>query len=109
MSVRQIVGGQFQSLAGNPLVAGYITFHLNIDASTGSQQVLAGIITKATLDSNGSISGTVYLWPNDQLTPTNTVYIVKVYTNAGELSWSSENVVPSGDGSFDIGLWVPLY
>lgn len=109
--IRQITGGQFQDCAGNPLAAGYITFQLSTDGSASSPnlQVSAGIITRATLDSNGSISGTVYLWPNDQLTPTTTVYVIKAYTAHGELGWQSENVIPSGVGSFDIGTWIPLY
>ena len=110
MAVRQIIGGQFQDRAGNPLNAGYITFQLSTDGSASSPnlQVSAGLIVRATLDSTGSISGTVNLWPNDQLTPT-TVYLVKVYTIAGESCWESENVIPSGVGSFDIGSWTPIY
>jgi hypothetical protein len=108
MALRQIVGGQFQDFAGNPLASGYITFRLSTDGSVSGTQVSAGILTKATLDSNGSISGVVYLWPNDQLTPTNTVYVIKAYTMHGGLCWQSENVIPSGVGSFDIGTWIPI-
>jgi hypothetical protein len=112
MAIRQIIGGKFQDCSGSPLAAGYITFRLNTDASTAVSsgiQISAGILTKATLDSNGSISGTIYLWPNDQLFPTNTVYIIRAYTNSGELGWKSENVIPSGVGLFDLGQLVPLY
>lgn len=110
MAIRQITGGNFQAPDGNPLDAGYLTFQLSTDGSATSPnlQVSAGIVTRATLDSTGSISGTVYLWPNDQLLPT-TVYIVKAYTASGELCWKSENVIPSGVGSYDLGLWIPLY
>lgn len=110
MAKRQISGGKFQDCAGNPLAAGYVTFQLSTDGSASSPnlQVSAGMIVKADLDTNGSISGTVYLWPNDQLTPT-TVYLVKAYTASGVCCWESENVVPSGIGSFDIGSWTPLY
>ena len=108
MAKRQISGGNFQDCAGGILAAGYILFRLNTDASDGVNQISAGIITRATLDSNGSISGIVNLWPNDQISPA-TVYIIKAYTNAGQLSWQSENVIPSGVGSFDLGNLIPLY
>ena len=108
MAIRQIVGGNFQDSLGNPLNAGYVTFRLTTDGMASGTQVLAGIITKATLDSAGNISGTVSLWPNDQLLPTTTRYIIQAYTNAGELGWNSENVIPSGGGSFDLGTLIPL-
>jgi hypothetical protein len=108
MAKRQITGGKFQDCAGNLLAFGYCTFQLNTDGSASGTQVFAGVITKATFGSNGSISGTVYLWPNDQLTPS-TVYVVKTYAEDGELCWESENVVTSGAGSFDIGSWIPSY
>jgi hypothetical protein len=109
MAIRQITGGNFQDAMGNPLNAGYVTFRLSTDGSASGTQVSAGIVTKAVLDSSGNISGNVYLWPNDQLVPATTVYIVKVFTASGELCWGSENVIPSGIGSFDIGTWIPLY
>jgi hypothetical protein len=104
---RQIVGGNFQGPDGSPLNGGQITFHLSVDASASGNQISAGVITTATLDSSGNISGTVSLWPNDHISP-DTVYRVSVYTASGELCWKSENVVPSGAGSFDIGTWIPL-
>jgi hypothetical protein len=107
-----LTGGNFQDLSGNPLANGYLTFRLNTDAAilgnSSNVQVSAGVITRVTLDSNGNVSGVVPVWPNDILTPSNTVYIVKAYSAAGELCWSSENVIPSG-GTFDIGTWIPSY
>jgi hypothetical protein len=106
---RRIVGGNFQDPLGNPLNAGYLTFQLTTDAVAASnKQVSAGVITQADLDSNGSISGTVYLRPNSTMSPS-TKYVIRAFTNSGEVCWESENVVPSGAGSFDIGAWIPSY
>lgn len=107
MAIRQITGGAFQDPMGNPLAAGSITLQLNTDAVTGTNaQLAAGRLVSATLGNSGSISGTVNVWPNDQLTPTTTVYIVRVYTSTGQLAWQSEQTIPSGVGSFDIGTWT---
>jgi|SRR5208337_304620 len=106
MAVRQIVGGKFQDSAGNPLVAGYLTFRLLTDGYTGTIQVSAGIKATVPLDSNGTISGTVYLWPNASLTPVS-VYQVDAFTATGENVWSNQMTIPAGAGSFDLGTWVP--
>jgi hypothetical protein len=107
MAQRQIIGGGFQDALGNKLASGYITLRLNTDAVTGTgAQLAAGRLVRVSLDINGDISGTVLLWPNDQMTPTDTVYIVRVYSVKGQLAWSSEQVIPSGVGSYDITAWV---
>jgi hypothetical protein len=106
---RQITGGQFQDALGNPLAYGSVTFRLTSDANVSDSNIMAGILTTAMLGSNGSISGTVYLWPTDQLTPALTVYRIKAYTATGELAWQSENAIPSGAGAFDLGTLVPSY
>lgn len=108
-TARQITGGNFQDPSGSPLNAGYVTFQLTTDGLISGNQISAGVIVKATLDSNGSISGLFYLWPNNLMSPSTTKYIVKAFSNSGELSFESENVVPSGAGSFDIGTWIPSY
>jgi len=46
---------------------------LNTDATTGVDQIVAGRIVTVPLDANGNVAGTVLVWPNDQLTPANTV------------------------------------
>lgn len=109
MALRQIIGGGFQDLSGNPIGLGYMTLRLSSDAVVSGIQISSGIITRASLDASGNISGTVLFWPNDQMVPSNTVYIVKVYNANGELCWQSQQTIPSGTGSFDIGSWVPVF
>ncbi|PWT75538.1 MAG: hypothetical protein C5B59_08650 [Bacteroidetes bacterium] len=108
MAIRQITGGAFQDASGKALAGGSITFRLSTDAVASDSQVSAPVLTKATLDSNGNISGTVNIWPNPQLTPA-TVYKISVYNAQGLLAWYSENSIPSGVGSFDIGTLTPLF
>ena len=109
MAKRQISGGNFQDSLGNPLNGGSVTFRLSTDAVAVGTQVAAAILTTAVLDASGNISGTVSIWPNDQLTPVDTVYRIVAYTAHGPAVWKSENVIPSGIGAFDIGTLTPLY
>lgn len=108
MAIRQIVGGNFQDAEGNALNGGSVTFRLTTDAVATGTQVVAAILTKATLDTSGNIVGTVNLWPNDQLDPTDTVYRIKAYSASGLQVWETEAVIPSGGGSFDLGTLVPI-
>ena len=65
---RQVVGGNWQDALANPISGGSITFQLNTDGQAGTTQVMAGRVTSATLDSNGSVAASpiINLWPNDQ-------------------------------------------
>jgi hypothetical protein len=81
----------FQDPGGNPLAGGYITVRLNTDGcivGSGGTQVAAGRIVKVTLDSTGS--ATFLIWPNDQLSPAGTVYIIIAYSATGQLAWRGE-------------------
>jgi hypothetical protein len=104
MAQRQITG-TWQLANGAPLALGYLKIRLNTDAAVlgiGGDQVTAGTIVTVALDVNGSIAGTVLLWPNDQLTPINTVYIIQAYSASGQKCWYSEVSIPSGAGSFSL-------
>ena len=83
-----ITGGNFQSAAGTPLANGYVTFRLNKDAVVGNVQVSSRILVTLPLDARGDLSGAI--WPNDQMTPTDTVYFVRAYTAQGQLVWEAE-------------------
>ena len=110
MAQRQIINGGFQDALGNPLNLGYLTMHLNTDAVTGTNvQICAGRVVLVPLDSSGNVSGVVLIWPNDQLTPTDTVYFVQAYSAQGQLAWQGQQLVTSGGGSFDLNTWVPSY
>lgn len=91
----------FQDASGNPIANGKATFRLNTDAvvTASGQQINAGIVTSFALDNSGTLSGNI--WPNDQLTPTNTVYKASVFTSQGQLVWNEDLSIISTDfGSF---------
>lgn len=90
-----ISGGNFQAPNGVPLAGGYVTFRLNTDAvASDGSQISAGRIVTFPLDANGNLSGLV--WPNSQLTPNNTVYIVRAFTAAGQMVWEQELHITAG-------------
>lgn len=88
MSKILISGGNFQAPNGVPLAGGYVTFRLNTDAMAGDSQISAGRIVTFPLDANGNLSGLI--WPNDMMTPNNTVYLVQAFTAQGHLVWKQQ-------------------
>lgn len=99
---RRIINGGWQDALGNPLALGYLTFRLNTDAVTGTNsQIVAGRVTRVSLDADGNIAGTVLLWPNDQLTPSGTTYHIKAFDSRGQFVWESlAFILPSGGSSY---------
>jgi hypothetical protein len=89
-----ISGGSFQAPNGVPLAGGYVTFRLNTDAMAGDSQISAGRIVTFPLDANGNLSGLI--WPNDQMTPNDTIYFAQAFTATGELVWESQLHITSG-------------
>jgi hypothetical protein len=102
MAQRQIINGGFQLPNALPLALGYLKMRLNTDATTGVDQIVAGRIVTVPLDANGNVAGTVLVWPNDQLTPANTVYVTQAFSASGQLCWSEELSIPSGAGSYSL-------
>lgn len=103
MPKRQVIGGGFQSALGVPLDGGTLTFQINTDAVTDTgEQVVAGRLVTADLDENGDIVGTVEIWPNDQLTPTDTLYILKAYRADGLFAWKGTLVLVSGVDPYNL-------
>jgi hypothetical protein len=106
-----LVGGSFQDFKGNVLANGYLTMQLNRDGqeSVDPGQVFAGFPIRVPLDTNGNILGTVMVWPNDQLNPANSYYIVNAYRTDGTQAWASpQNLsVTSTPSPFNVGNWVP--
>jgi hypothetical protein len=67
---------------------------LNTDAVAGDSQISSGRIVTFPLDVNGNLSG--YIWPNDQMTPANTVYFVEAFTAEGQMVWEAQLHITSG-------------
>lgn len=85
MARNQITGGKFSNLDGSPNANGYLKIQLNRDCKINSSgQVGHWSENTIQLDSNGNVSGTVLIWPNDQLSPTSK-YIFRVFSSLGQL------------------------
>lgn len=77
---------QFYSTpAGQPLSFGYILIALSSDAFSPGGQVSQRRIVKIPLDVNGEIIGSDLFWSNYDLLPVNTYYILRAYTEEGQL------------------------
>jgi hypothetical protein len=74
----------YQFVNGNPVAFGYLIIHLDKDAVSSTGQVSSRVKVKLSLDGAGMIVSGPVFWPNSQLTPTDTLYIYSVYTQAGQ-------------------------
>lgn len=98
-----IIQGNFQDLEGNPLANGYLTFKLTADAQiNGVGQIGAGAITTVPLDATGNATGQQGIWPNDQMVPTDTKYVITAYSAAGQPVWQKTAAIPSLPSPFPL-------
>ena len=112
MAKRQVISCPWQDEQGNVLALGRIVFEASGDALvTGTGELCAGIKGSLTLDSGGQVAASPaqYMWPTDQMSPSNITYTVWVYSANGELAWGPNYglTVPSGAGSFNLCTWIP--
>lgn len=77
--------------SGMPLANGYLSIRLNIDGAASSSQLCA-TLCKLALDANGQVTGTPTFWPNGEILPAGTYYILRVYGQDGQLV-SGPNIV----------------
>jgi len=112
MARRQVISCPWQDEQGNVLALGTIVFEASGDALvTGTGELCAGIKGSLTLDNNGQVAASPaqYMWPTDQMSPSNITYTVWVYSANGQIAWGPNYglTVPSGAGSFNLCTWVP--
>jgi hypothetical protein len=112
MAKRQVISCPWQDEQGNVLALGTIVFEASGDALvSGTGELCAGIKGKLALDINGTVAASPaqYMWPTDQMAPSNITYTVWVYSANGQLAWGPNYglTVPSGAGSFNLCTWVP--
>lgn len=108
MAKIQITGGGFQDSEGNLLANGYLKMVLSQDCQVASTaQICSGIEVTVPLDGSGNVSGTVNVWPNDQLLPVNNFYTVTGYTQQGQRAWGPNVQQITGAGPFSLTSWVP--
>lgn len=76
----------FTDPEGNPLSFGYIFLSVNEDVSTpSSTQIGQGAVAIITLDENGVVVGSPTIWPNSELSPSDSTYVYSVYSAMGQL------------------------
>lgn len=107
-----ILNGHFQDCEGNPVAGGVLTLELNTvatDAATGTYQICPGEVVSYSLDATGSILGTQYVWANNLLSPSGTLYKMVVYSSKGQLSWGPNYLSLNGgvSGVIDLDNIVP--
>lgn len=74
---------QFQFPNGAPVANGSITIRLNTNGNA-SENSISAQFTRIALDSTGTPVGSPVFWPNAEINPPGTYYIVLVYTEAGQ-------------------------
>lgn len=74
----------FQDLDGTPLVLGYIVIRVSKDVMATDGQVCAGMSLTVPLDTLGTVTYIPQVWPNAQLTPNDSTYVLEAYTATGQ-------------------------
>jgi len=75
----------FTDPSGNVLSNGYILLELNEDVKSPSGSLCQGMTLRGTLDANGALVSVPQVWPNSQLSPSDSYYILRGFTSDGEL------------------------
>jgi hypothetical protein len=74
----------FQYPTGAPVANGFIVISLSQAGSVNDTQLQSNS-TRIPLDSSGVIAGSPTFWPNADISPAGTCYIVSVYSAQGQL------------------------
>lgn len=67
-----------------PVAKGYLIIQLNKDVLAPTGQIGSQVKVKVLLDASGEITDSPLFWPNIQLTPNDSLYILNVYTAEGQ-------------------------
>lgn len=110
-TTNQLTGGEFQDILGNPLVDGFLLMELSEDVTIDTSIAVGrGVTIMIPLDSNGDVetSPPQSVWPNDVMTPSDSFYMVSVYSESGQLVWGpNAQQVLSTPSPFDVTAWNP--
>lgn len=75
----------FQTPDGAPVANGYLVIYLSKDCATPSGGQVGTVPVTVQLNEDGAIIGSPQFWQNSVLTPSDSIYVVKVYESTGEL------------------------
>jgi hypothetical protein len=73
----------FQLANGAPVVSGFLRIRLNQPGSVSDAQINT-IFTEITLNTEGVIEGSPTFWPNSEISPSSTYYILQVFSSTGQ-------------------------
>jgi hypothetical protein len=79
-----LVVNTFQNPDGSPVANGYILIRLCLDGSVDDDQINSNY-TQINLNSSGVIIGSPTFWPNIDISPSGTYYIMFVYSSDGQI------------------------
>lgn len=85
----------FQFPDTEPVANGWIILHLNKDCQLPNNlgQIAGRAKVRVLLDANGQVSDAFTFWPNEELFPPDSSYVMYVYNKAGELVLGPINLV----------------
>jgi len=108
MAKISIQNGQFQSAKGTALAGATLVLKLSNDAVvTGTGQVVSNLPLSITLDASGNAPATA-IWPNDQMSPSGTVYVATLFDVSGAPAWTgSQNWSITGSSTIELNTLVP--
>lgn len=90
MALTKFPYSAYNKPSGEPLSKGYILLRLTQDARTSTDtQLCAGSVVRAELDDNGLIASGFQVWSTSDMLPANTQYILRAYTEEGQLVYES--------------------
>ena len=96
----------FTDAEGQPLANGSLEIQLTKDAQDPvlNLQLASGRTCHLPLDAGGNItgSGTTFFYPNSELSPSDTFYILRAFSAQGQLV-SDEWIIVTSGGSFGFG------
>ena len=75
----------FTDPSGSALSGGYILLEVNEDVQSPSGLLCRGMTLRGELDVNGALISVPQVWPNSQLLPSDSYYVLRGYTSSGEL------------------------
>ena len=96
----------YQLSNAEPVANGYLLISLSMDGNASGNSICAGASAKIPLDQNGNIEGSPLFFPNDQILPSGTSYLVEVFTAQGELVSSFTTTITTGQ-TFSPPVSVP--
>ena len=82
----------FTDANDNPLANGYALISMSTDVQSSGGQICAGAAERVTLNASGVMSAVPQVWPNNELSPIGSTYILSAYTADGELVYGPEPV-----------------